>query len=147
MVMRDFAVDMVENVSLRNAVSSMSTEPSEDVTTTSEEVTVQGCKGTPREGELSSAVVGKDRVGVLKESNQDEPVVHPSFFKISSPKLKTWSLNVPKIRDKVSAENLEETKAVDRCSNCGSPNEDTNIGHDNLAIMVGREHDGGGIEI
>ncbi len=77
--MGDLAVDVMKNMSLRNAMSSVGAEPPEDATTTSEEIAIQGSKRTTGECKLSSAVVGENRVGVLKEGNQDEPVVHPSI--------------------------------------------------------------------
>ena len=77
MVVGNLTADVMEDVSLRDPVGSMSSEPSEEAATTSKKVAIKGSKGTTGEGELGRTVVGEDRVGVLKESDQDKPVVDP----------------------------------------------------------------------
>lgn len=68
----------MEYVSLRNTVCSMSTNPAHNLAAVTEEVTVESGKSTTREGKLGSAVVGEERVCMLKEGNQDKPVVNPN---------------------------------------------------------------------
>ena len=76
-VVGDLARDVVENVRLRDAVRCKGTEPAHHAAEVTEEVAVEGSERSTGESELRSTVVGQDRVGVLEESNEDEPVVHP----------------------------------------------------------------------
>lgn len=64
-------------MSLRNAVGSVSTNPSHNTATVTEEVTIEGGKSTSGEGKLGGTVMGKERVGVLEEGDQDKPMVNP----------------------------------------------------------------------
>jgi len=89
MVMRDLAVDMVGNVSLRDTVCAGGGDPGHDRSKVAKEVTVVSRQGTTGESELSWAVMREEGVGVLQESDQDEPVVNPE------------------IRNEVGAEDLE----------------------------------------
>ena len=77
MIVGDLARDVVENVRLRDAVRRKGTEPAHHAAEVTEEVAVEGSERSTGESELRSTVVGQDRVGVLEESNEDEPVVHP----------------------------------------------------------------------
>lgn len=61
---------MVGDVRLGNTVESVSANRTQ-------KVTINGSKGTTRESPLVGRVVGEDRVGMLKEGDEDEPVVNP----------------------------------------------------------------------
>ena len=76
-VMRDLAGDMVQDMGLRNTVSSASTDPAHEASEVTKQTTVQSRQSTTRESELGSTVMGEERVGVLQEGDQDQPVVHP----------------------------------------------------------------------
>jgi hypothetical protein len=76
-VVGDLAGNMVEDMSLRDTIGSMCANPAHNTAKVTEKVTVERSKGTTREGELGGTVMRKERIGVLKEGNQDEPVVYP----------------------------------------------------------------------
>jgi hypothetical protein len=76
-VVGNLAGDMMENVSFRDTVCSVSTDPGHDFSAVTEKVPVQSGQGTSGEGELWSTVMGEERVGVLQESDQYQPVVDP----------------------------------------------------------------------
>jgi hypothetical protein len=76
-VVRDFAGDVVKDMGLRDAVGSMSTKPTHNRATATQEVAVQSGQSTTGEGELRGAVVGEKWVGVLEERDEDKPVVDP----------------------------------------------------------------------
>jgi len=69
MVMRDLAMDMVGNVSLRNAVCASGSNPGHNGSEVAEKVTIISCQGTTGESELSRTVMREEGVGVLQESN------------------------------------------------------------------------------
>lgn len=75
--MRDLAAYVMEDMGLGDTVGSMGTDPGHDASEVTEEVAVHGGKSTAGESELASAVVGKKRVGVLEEGDEDEPVIDP----------------------------------------------------------------------
>ena len=77
MVMRDLAVDMVGNVSLRDPVGAGGGDPGHDRSEVTKEVTIVSRQGTTGESELVSTVVGEEGVGMLQESDQHEPMVNP----------------------------------------------------------------------
>lgn len=77
MVVWDLAVDVMENMRLRDTMSNGSTDPTHEASKISKEVAVQGRKRAAREGELTRAVVGKKRVSMLEECDEDKPVVDP----------------------------------------------------------------------
>jgi len=77
-VVRDFARNMVQDVSLRNTVGSMCAKPPHKGTQITEEVTVQGGKSATRKGKLRGTIMREKRVGVLQEGDQDKPVVDPN---------------------------------------------------------------------
>lgn len=68
---------MMEDVGFRDTIGSMSTNPTHDVAAVSKKVAVKGGKGSAGESKLGSAIVGKKRVGMLEEGDQNEPVVDP----------------------------------------------------------------------
>ena len=78
-IVRDFARDMVQDVSLRNTVSSMSTDPGHDGAQVTEKVTIQGGKGATSKGELGATVMRKERISVLQKGDQDKPMVDPDL--------------------------------------------------------------------
>ena len=82
-VVRDLAVDVVEDVSLRDAVGGGGTDPAHDAAEVTEEVAVKSGQGSTGEGELGGTVVGQQGVGVLQESDQDEPVVDPGMPRVN----------------------------------------------------------------
>jgi hypothetical protein len=59
-------------------VRSRLTNPTSEVTKAAEETAVKGRKRATRESELVCAVVGQNWVGVLEESDQNQPVVNPT---------------------------------------------------------------------
>jgi hypothetical protein len=77
MIMRNLAVDMMGNMRLRDTVSGESSNPSHERAEFTEEITVHGGEGTTRESEFSRAVMREEGIGMLKESDQHEPVVDP----------------------------------------------------------------------
>jgi len=122
MVMRDLAVDMVGDVGLRDTVRARGSDPGHDRSKVTKEVTIVSRQGTTGESELARTIMREEGVGVLQESDQHEPVVDPE------------------IRNEVGAEDLEESKPVDRVAQSSSPEEDANVRNDDLAPLVGREH-------
>lgn len=54
---------------------------------------------------------------------------------------------IPEIRNEIGAEDLEESKPVDRVVQSSSPEEDANIRNDDLAPLVGGEHHSAGLEV
>lgn len=76
--MRDLAGDVVNDVGLRDSVGGTGADPAgklaEEAVAT-HEVAVKGREGTTGEGEGGGLVMRKSGVGVLEESDQDEPVV------------------------------------------------------------------------
>jgi len=77
MVVRDLAVDVVGNVSFRDAMRAGGSDPGHDRSKVTKEVTVISRQGTTGESELPWAIVREEGVGMLQESDQDEPVVNP----------------------------------------------------------------------
>jgi len=129
MVVRDLAGDVVGDVGFRDTVGRVGTDPSHDLAAVTKKLTIERGKGTTRESELGSAVVGKERIGVLEESDEDEPVVHPE------------------VRDKVETEDSRESVSVDGISNSSQPKQDANVRKDDLTIVMRLEHDGAGAEV
>jgi hypothetical protein len=128
-VVRNLAGDVVKDVSLRDTVGSVCTEPSHDWAKVTKKVAIQGGEGTTGEGKLGSTVMREERVGVLEEGDENEPMVDP------------------KIGDKVGLEDGEESESVDSETNSGEPKEDTDVGDDNLPVVVRGEHHSGGVEV
>jgi hypothetical protein len=76
-VMRDLAVDMVSDVSLRDTVCAGGSDPGHDGSEITEEVTVISRQSATGESELAGAIMRDEGVRVLQESDQHEPVVDP----------------------------------------------------------------------
>ena len=56
-------------------------------------------------------------------------------------------MNLPEVRDEIDTEDLEESPFVDGETDSGEPKEDTDVAHDDLATLVGAEHDGSRVEV
>jgi len=69
MVVRDFAVDVMGDVSFRDAVRTGGGDPGHDRSKVTKEVAVISRQGTTGESELSWAIVREKGVGVLQESD------------------------------------------------------------------------------
>ena len=78
MVVRDLAVDVVEDMRLGDAVRGPRADPAPDAAEVAEEVAVERRERAALERELGGAVVRDDGVGVLEEGDEDEPVVDPA---------------------------------------------------------------------
>ena len=79
--MRNLAGDVVQNMSLGNTVRRMSTDPAHEAAEVTQKAAVQSGKSSASEGELRSTVVREERVGVLQEGDQNQPVVDPTIEK------------------------------------------------------------------
>lgn len=55
--------------------------------------------------------------------------------------------DTPEVRNEICAENFEEPEVINGVCNCCGPDYDTNVRHNDLSIMMRREHDGGGVEV
>ena len=77
MIMRDLAVHMVQDMRLRDPMSRTRADEAPHAAEVAQEVTVERRKRAALERELGCAVVRDDRVGVLEEGDDDEPVVDP----------------------------------------------------------------------
>lgn len=75
--MGDLAAYVVEHMGLRDTIRSMRADPRHDGAKVAQKVTVEGGKSTTSESKLRSTVVREERVGVLEESDQHQPVVDP----------------------------------------------------------------------
>ena len=75
--MRDLARDMVGNVRLGDAVRREGADPAHERAAVAKQVAVHGREGAAGEGKGTSAVVREERVGVLEEGDENEPVVDP----------------------------------------------------------------------
>ena len=80
MVMRNLAGNVVQDVRLANPVSGSSANPSHETSQVTEQATVQCSKCTTGEGEFRCTVVGEEGVGVLKECDQNKPMVNPIVY-------------------------------------------------------------------
>ena len=76
-IVRNSARNVMQNVCLSDSVGRDSSEPAHDRSQVTKHRAVEGCKGTSGEGELGSAVVREQRIGVLQEGDGDKPVVDP----------------------------------------------------------------------
>jgi len=121
MVMRDLAVDVMGNVSLRDTVGACGSDPGHDGSEATEEVTIVSRQGTAREGELVSTIVREEGVGVLQESDHHEPVVDPGNRHESRSTARLDARHVPEVRNDVGTEDLKESKLVDRVVQADNP--------------------------
>jgi len=95
-VMGDLAMDVVSDVSLGNTMCAGGSNPGHNGSEVAKEVTIISRQGTTGKSKLARTIMREERVGVLQEGDQYEPVVDPE------------------VRDKVGAEDLKESKPVDR---------------------------------
>jgi len=93
------------------------------------ESSVDGRESTSREGPFLGRVVGKDGVSVLEVGDHDEPVVDVE------------------VRDKVGSKHLEETPLDGPVGKTCHDGENTNVGSENLPLVLGSEEDGRGREV
>lgn len=56
----------------------MGTNPGHDLATVTEEMTIESGKSSTLKVELRSTIMGEQGISVLKERDQDEPVVNPA---------------------------------------------------------------------
>lgn len=82
--MRNLARDVMEHMRLRNSVRSMGTDPAHDGSTVAKKRAIKSRKSSTGKGELGSAVVRQERVGMLQERDQNEPMVHPKKVRMNS---------------------------------------------------------------
>ena len=61
--------------------------------------------------------------------------------------LATSVVDLPEVRDEVDAEDLEEAPLRDGHANSASPDHDADVGDNELAAVVGAEHDGRRVEV
>jgi hypothetical protein len=136
-VMGNLARNVVQNVSLRDTVGHSCTKPGRDATKIAEETAVESGERTTGESELRGAVVGKDGVGMLEERDQDQPVVDPMIQMVSRClRMKPEKASSPNIRHQIETENLGKTFIVRPCNDGTEPEEDTDVGNDDLIILV-----------
>ena len=72
--------DMMQDMGLGDTVCGVRSNPPHDLTAVTEKVSVQSRQGTPRKGELGSSVMRKERIGMLQESDEYQPVVDPRHY-------------------------------------------------------------------
>jgi hypothetical protein len=128
-IVRDFAGDVMENVGLGDTVGSMSTNPTHDWAKITKEVAVQSSQCTTGESELRSTVVREDGVSMLKECNEDKPVVDPE------------------VGYQVDAEHSRESESVDGGRHSGKPEHDAQIRENDGTALVRSKHDGVRVEV
>lgn len=75
--MRDLAMYVMRYVRLGDTMSERRRQPSHDRAQISQQVSVVCCQRASWEGELARAVMREKRIGVLKEGDQDDPMVDP----------------------------------------------------------------------
>jgi hypothetical protein len=73
--------------------------------------------------------MGDERVSVLEEGDQNKPVVDP------------------KIRGEIGLESRQETKGLNRPDDSTKPEDNADVGEDNLAILTRAKHDCRGIVV
>jgi hypothetical protein len=76
-IVGNLAGNMMENVGLRDTIGGVSTDPTHDLAAVTKKVAVKSSKSSTGESKLGSAVVREERVGVLEEGDQNQPVVDP----------------------------------------------------------------------
>lgn len=110
----------MQDVSLRDTVCGVSSEPSHDFTAVTEKVSIQSRQGTPREGKLGSTVMGKKRVGMLEEGDQYQPVVDPRNFSTTEMVIRN-RINTPEVGNKVQGEEVDKAVVPDSVGNPTKP--------------------------
>lgn len=91
--------------------------------------------------------MGEERVGVLKESNQNEPVVDPVSLVLAKEHPELRHSNSPEVGDEVETEDLGEAFVVRPGDDYAEPDGNTDIRQDDLVVLVRCEHDRGWLEV
>jgi hypothetical protein len=121
-VVRDLGADVVSDVGFTDTVQ-------DDSTDGAEELSVDGAECASSERPLGGRVVREQGVGVLQEGNGDEPVVYHE------------------VGDDVEDEDFTEASHGGPVGDDGEDDEETEIGPDDLVLVVGPEDDGAGGEV
>lgn len=100
---------VVGDVRLRDPMGAGGSDPGHDRSEVAKKVTIIGRQGTTGEIELGRTIMREEGVGVLQECDQYEPVVNPE------------------IRNEVGAEDLKETKLVNREVQSDKPEDDADV--------------------
>lgn len=127
--MRDLRRYVMEDVSLRDTVRDDATEPSEEWTGSTEKRAVEGGECATLEIECGAAVVREERVCVLEEGDQHEPVVDPEVW------------------ESVDADHLQETTSHRPVNKSPDPEQNTNITDDDLVVLVRSKNDRRRLEV
>jgi hypothetical protein len=72
---------MMQYMGFGDAIRSMGANPTHNRAAVAQQVTIQGSKGTPGESEFRGTIMRKDRISVLQERDEHQPVVHPVSLK------------------------------------------------------------------
>lgn len=112
---------MMKNMSLRNTVGRRLAEPSTNGAKVAEQMTIEGRERSTYKSEFRGAVVREERVRMLQERDQNQPVVHPQ------------------IRHEVNTKHVAETARVRPVRKTSDPKEETDIGDEYLEELVGLE--------
>ena len=75
--MRDFARNVVSYMGFRDSMRHTSANPTHKRAKVTEQFTIKRCQSTTRECEFLGPIVRQQRVGMLQEGDEDQPVVHP----------------------------------------------------------------------
>ena len=72
-----FAGNMVDNMSLRDTVGSVTADPAHQLAAVAHQAAIERSQSTARECKFWSPVVGEKGICMLQEGNHDQPVVYP----------------------------------------------------------------------
>jgi hypothetical protein len=75
--MGDFTGNVMRYMGLGDTMGASRPNPCHEATKVTQKVTVQGAKSTSDECKLGGAIVRQERIGVLKEGDENQPMVHP----------------------------------------------------------------------
>ena len=138
-VVRDLARNVVQYVGLGDAMRSMGTNPTHDATTITQQVTIQGSKGASGEGEFRGTVMRKERISVLQESDEHQPVVRPVSL-ASTRNIIDNKFHQPQIRNKIESEDFPKTFVIYPCRDSSKPQENANERDRHLTLVMGHKH-------
>lgn len=113
-VVGDLGRNMVGDVCLGNTVENVSANRTQ-------KVTINGSKGTTGKSPLVGRVVGEDRVGMLKEGDEDEPVVNPQ------------------VGDTIDGSDFLDTSLRSPEGKSSKDKHNTDVRPDDLPVLVGLE--------
>jgi hypothetical protein len=128
-IMWNGTAHMMQHMCLRNPMCRMPTQPSHDAPQVAQQIPIKCTQCPPRKRERVRLVMRDERVRVLEEGNEDEPVIDPD------------------VRGEVDFKRGEEPKVRDRETDEEEPEEDAKIRPEDLGALVGFEDDGGGQEV